>query len=143
MSQNCQVVSEKKALGLLDSIFQAGGGTQGFGYKWDQVVSMWDEQPEPHSPVGSQRLGWKLTHFWKEAKIDITILLPKAVLPFKTLWWIPKPNAKKDRWQNQLLMYMFQNFKIRMFWIIKEITDNRTSFENGKLWNWKIWTEMK
>ena len=57
MDQNCQVVSEKKALGLLDSIFQAGGGTQGFGYEWDQVGSMWDEQPEPHSPAWNQRLG--------------------------------------------------------------------------------------
>lgn len=57
MDQNCQVVSEKKALGLLDPMFQAGDGTQGFGYEWDQLGSMWDEQPEPHSPAWSQSLG--------------------------------------------------------------------------------------
>lgn len=57
MDQNCQVVSEKKALGLLDPMFQAGDGTQGFGYEWDQLGPMWDEQPEPHSPAWSQSLG--------------------------------------------------------------------------------------
>lgn len=137
MGQNCQVVSEKKALGLLNLYSKQVVAPTGL------AISETRWAPEPCSPVWSQRLGWKLTHFWKEAKIDITILLPKAVLPFKTLWWIPKPNAKKYRQQNQLLMYMFQNFKIHMFWMIREITDNRTSFENGKLWNWKIWAEMK